>query len=140
MKIFNTTLANHLDDQVTCDFDLLQEDPSILEHLPTECKKAYQNVDLANKMRYESKLFQEFQDKLTKYEIENSDDPDSEMSQKWDFRFSLYNNTPTRECYTNSTLNELTDCLIRNRLDMMDEIPVEWKIEGDTDNRVILRK
>lgn len=105
LKIFNVTLAEKEDDwPVPCDFDLVQGDPSILDQLTSHCKEAFQNVDLANKMRYESKLFQEFQDKLDKYEKENSDDPDNiEASKKWDFRFELYNRISLRKCYTDIT-------------------------------------
>lgn len=117
--------ANDKNRRITCDFDLVKNQPSILKHLPKFCQDAYnKNDDLVNEMIDESKLFQEFQEKLDKYEIEKSDDKPTNTipSKQWEFRYNVYNETNLNECFSKTNQKDFLECLKFKRNEMIKKI------------------
>lgn len=123
-KVFSGVMADQK--FITCDFDLVEKNPSILDHLPKHCKEAYKNVDLANKMLQESIAFQKFQNKLDEYEIECSDEPLGDRK-LWKYRYNIYDKFENKnsKCYLKNNESEFIECLIKKRQEMIDEIKIQ---------------
>lgn len=109
---------------MTCDFDLVDENPDILELLPTNCKQAYNDPELRLSMTYESTRFKEF---MTELETrEKWDEQAAEGRESLDLNFGLretvYGSVDGNCTMTSENSKGFLDCLIRNRETMIDTI------------------
>ncbi|KAJ6649616.1 hypothetical protein Bhyg_04854 [Pseudolycoriella hygida] len=99
----------------TCDFDLLEDQPDILEFLSEECQDVYNKADaeLIMKMNYEASRFGEFMNELGQKEgwKEQATDEDIEFFQ-WDFdlRERVYNGTNLNCTGISESFAEFIDC------------------------------
>lgn len=110
---------------VTCDFDLIEIDPSIAQYLPDECHDIQSGSDIFNRMLEESLEFQKFDDLLKEYEanLDTMYVPGSEDAvpeKQWADRFQIYNGIVP--CGNQSeTQSTYLDCLITVRQTMINK-------------------
>lgn len=117
-----------------CDFDLVEEEPSILEYLSDECKKLSLNKqsDEYKAVLQEAHAFADFQTKLSEYERRK--DPNAPTSpdgsgipqKQWAFRNETYTKNNFFQCIKpQSPLKDVMECMINLRTNMSDSIVFE---------------
>lgn len=107
---------------VTCDFDLVDENIAILAQLPEACQEAAQDPVLWEAMRIESIKFKQFMTDLENKEIENGYEVDEEdetsriPKKDWELRSKIYTDAELHMCREESEdENAFIECLSRKR-------------------------
>lgn len=114
-----------------CDFDLVEEEPCILEYLSDECKKLSLNKqsDEYKIVLQEAHAFADFQSKLSEYERRK--DPNAAISpdgsgvpqKQWAFRNEIYTKNNFFQCIKpHSLLKDVMSCMINLRENMSDSV------------------
>lgn len=117
-----------------CDFDLVEEEPSILEYLSDECKKLSLNKqsDEYKAVLQEAHAFADFQKKLNEYERRKDPNAATNLDgsgipqKQWTFRNEIYTKNNFFQCIIpQSPLNDVMECMINLRKNMSDSIVLE---------------
>lgn len=111
-----------------CDFDLLEQNPSIIEYLSDECKtlSADKTSDEYKLLLQEAHSYANFQLKLSEYERRknpNTNPSDGIPQKQWAFRNEIYRKNHFFQCIKpNTALKDIMNCVINLRKNMSDSI------------------
>lgn len=114
-----------------CDFDLIEQQPSIIEYLSDECKtlSVNQESDEYKILLQEAHAFANFHKKLSQYEQQkdpNGTIGDGIPEKQWALRNEIYSKNNFFQCIkSKSILKDIMICMINLRKNMSDSIVLE---------------
>lgn len=111
---------------VTCDFDLIDEGYDILSDLPAACKEAAEDPELRAAMKAEAMKFKQFMTDLdnkesaTGYEVDEEDEDIRIPIKDWHLRTEIYTDAELFKC-SDETFddNAFIECISRKRDEMI---------------------
>jgi len=109
---------------LTCDFDLVDANPKILDSLPDECKEAANDSTLRESMRLESLKFNQFMTELQNREKGEGGEEEAILLKDWALRSKIYTDADLNLCSKSKTSSEFIECLINKRDLMIDAVRV----------------